>query len=165
MNRITLLIMGGSQGSQMINTRIQQWLETHPHEGCKLQLIHQVGQSESCDKWVSWYEQQCIPACVFSYVSQVKSLYQVADCIICRAGSGMLAEVLFWKKPAFVIPLKTKTTTHQVDNARAFVAKHPDLAIMCENDALFDDDFSKFIENIIQKTTYSCSHSKKNVEL
>lgn len=125
----TLLILGGSQGSLFLNNCIKQFVNDASCNGETIQIIHQTGSTDATD-WKNIYTEKNITAHVFSYHPNLATLYTAADLIICRAGAGTLFEVKFFNKPCIIIPLKTNTTTHQVDNARAMVTEYPKLFSM-----------------------------------
>lgn len=123
----TLLIAGGSQGSLWINNSIKQWVEqTNPHS---IQIIHQTGAQDLFD-WQTFYLQKGIVAKVFAFANNIEQYYQAADVIVARAGAGTLFEIAHFNKTCIIIPLETKTTDHQVDNAKAFVKDYPHIATL-----------------------------------
>lgn len=123
----TLLILGGSQGSLFLNQWCMQQLINEPSfPSDDIQIIHQTGSIDDTD-WKALYASKNITAHVFSYYPDLALMYTAADLIICRAGAGTLFEIKFFNKPCIIIPLITKTTTHQVDNARAMEKEYPKL--------------------------------------
>ncbi len=132
-DRLTIFIQGGSQGSQYINSKIKELIETCPEIRTTLQLIHQTGSDTSVD-WQAFYKKYEIPSHVFSYDHDMAPYYQQADLIICRSGAGALFEALFFQTPCITIPLETKHNAHQLDNAEAMVAEHPKLFTIIRQD-------------------------------
>lgn len=126
LERKTILILGGSQGSLFINAAIKQMLERWPEASKTIQVIHQTGALDRTD-WSTMYTELNIPSLVFSYSEALGHYYTAADLVICRSGAGTLAEVSFFNKKCITIPLETKTTRHQVDNALAAAQMRPDL--------------------------------------
>jgi len=124
----TILILGGSQGSIFLNNYIKQLIIKHPLVSSTINVIHQTGSLDSTN-WSYFYKKNNITATVFSYNPNLASVYCAADVIICRAGAGTLFEIEFFKKKCIIIPLKTNTTDHQIDNARAMSTEHPDLFV------------------------------------
>ncbi len=119
----TLLILGGSQGSAFLN----KMLETVPVAVLQTwRIIHQTGSADA-ERVGAFYTQHDIEHIVFAYHHQLADYYNQASLIICRAGAGSLFETLFFEKPCIVIPLTTRTTSHQKDNAYAAQADHPEL--------------------------------------
>lgn len=124
-NRKTVLILGGSQGSLAINQAIAQLLTKNHELAAQLQIIHQTGSADTTD-YAALYQSLDIPARVFPYCDNLAPFYAVANLVIARAGAGTIFETLFFGTPCILIPLETKATDHQLDNARAIVAEHPE---------------------------------------
>lgn len=142
--RKTIFMLGGSQGSQLLNKLIKTFLAEHETFRHRVQIIHQTGSFEETD-WQHFYKRQQIPAIAFSYDAMITHYYQLADLIICRAGAGTLFEIAYLKRPCIVIPLLANTTDHQLYNAQAIVQTHPDIftvitqqAIATHHEALFE---------------------------
>lgn len=131
--RKTLFILGGSQGSQLLNKLTKQFLLEHQDQLTTLQIIHQTGPFEE-EVWRQFYHDHQLPALTFSYSQEISACYQLADLILCRAGAGTLFEIAFFNKRCIVIPLVASTTDHQVDNAHALARMHPDLVTVIEQD-------------------------------
>ena len=134
-NKKMLLILGGSQGSQFLNTLIQQI----PNTVLQTYLVvHQTG-AEQVTECSNFYARNNIDAQVFAYRDNLAFYYQAADIIICRAGAGTLFEALFFEKQTIVIPLETKITDHQLDNAYAMQRMRPDLFFVLRQGELVKD--------------------------
>lgn len=131
----TIVILGGSQGSLFINRVIKKWLEENPTLHNQLQIIHQTGNNDFTN-WQQFYESYNIQSYVFAYSKTIEKYYNAADLIICRAGAGTLFEAMFFEKPCLVIPLETKTTNHQLDNALAMAQKYPNLVRVLKQDQI-----------------------------
>lgn len=134
-NRKTLFIVGGSQGSMLLNNLMTGFIETDPKMYVSLQIIHQIGKGDT-RKWETWYTQKGIPSCVFSYDENIKDYYLLADLIISRSGAGTMFEIAFFGKKCITIPLVAGTTDHQVYNARAMASVHPNLFTVIEQDSV-----------------------------
>lgn len=119
----TLLVLGGSQGAQLINDVI---VESLPRLLEKYQIIHQTGRAN------------------FEYVQQISSVvltnsrfatrYHAVDYIndlgmrmaagvttlvVSRAGSTIF-EIAAWEKPSIIIPLREEVSHDQTKNAFAY---------------------------------------------
>lgn len=125
----TYFILGGSQGSLFLNNLMRQFVEQYANHA--YQVIHQTGAQDTTD-WQMFYAQHQIPAQIFSYHHNLADYYAAADLVITRAGAGTLFELLFFNKPHMVIPLATKTTVHQRNNAYALAAQYPQLCRVFE---------------------------------
>jgi UDP-N-acetylglucosamine--N-acetylmuramyl-(pentapeptide) pyrophosphoryl-undecaprenol N-acetylglucosamine transferase len=134
----TIFIIGGSQGSQYLNTLVCDWLKQCSYAN-QLQIIHQTGLQDHALK--VWYKTNQISAHVFAYDDNLARYYNAADLIMSRAGAGLLFESIFFKKQCLVIPLETKTTGHQYDNAQAMAHEYPELVTVIkqrEKEKIFD---------------------------
>lgn len=121
----TICVLGGSQGSQFINTMLNTWAQSR--ENCSdYQVIHQTGVRD-VEQVQHAYQKAGVDALVFAYRDDLHFCYAAADKIVARAGAGTLFEILFFKKPALIIPLEAATTAHQVDNAEAMHTAYPEL--------------------------------------
>lgn len=125
----TFFILGGSQGSSLLNGLVKQWVKLDAHP--EIQIIHQTGNSDGFD-WKDFYAQQGIPACVFSYHHQIEQCYTAADLVLCRAGAGTLFELAFFTKHSVVIPLAGHADNHQIFNAQALAEAYPHLFTIVE---------------------------------
>lgn len=121
----TILVLGGSQGSRFINQLLKE-LAHNDSIGERFQIIHQTGPLD-VEPLQLVYKNNGIVNHVFDYKHDLQLCYEAADIIIARAGAGTLFEIVFFEKPAIIIPLEIKTTDHQVDNAYAMSKMHPQL--------------------------------------
>jgi UDP-N-acetylglucosamine--N-acetylmuramyl-(pentapeptide) pyrophosphoryl-undecaprenol N-acetylglucosamine transferase len=126
LNRKTIFLLGGSQGSLLLNQALKNFLEKNNKLNSRIQIIHQTGNS-STDSWRSFYQTSKIPAVVFDYNENIQNFYLLSDLIICRAGAGTLFEIEFFKKKCIIVPLVAASTSHQVFNAQEMAAQYPDL--------------------------------------
>lgn len=130
-SRVTLFLLGGSQGSVQLNNRLKDFLQKHGYIHNRVQIIHQVGLKDGTD-WEGFYQSLAIPAVVFAYTHDIALYYQAADIVVTRAGAGTLFELLFFGKRSLIVPLVTHTTDHQKDNALAMVEAYPALFSLFE---------------------------------
>ncbi len=142
----TILVLGGSQGSLFLNQLTKKILELDIPLRKYVQIIHQTGDLDTTN-WQEFYAQHGIPALVFAYRNQMAPYYAAADLILCRAGAGTLAELIFFGKKSIVIPLETQATDHQLDNAQAAAEKHPELICVMRQNEL-ETDTQKLVSTI-----------------
>ncbi len=122
----TLLVLGGSQGSVYINNLVKKWLEQLPTIMRPfIQVIHQTGGNEDPSDWKLFYHRMNVQACVFDFTAHIEWYYRAADLVICRSGAGTLFETLYFYRRCITIPLETKTTDHQMENARSMAHQYP----------------------------------------
>ena len=109
-----ILVMGGSQGSSVINDAIRNNL---PQLLMTYDVIHLCGKGKKDDalEGTKGYKQ-------FEYVTdELPDLLHAADLIISRAGSNSIFEFMALNKPMLLIPLsKQKSRGDQILNANLF---------------------------------------------
>lgn len=116
-NKKVIFVIGGSQGSEEINNLILNNLNClNKNEKNSLFLIHQAGKND-LSRIREFYLKNKIKNITFDYSSNLKDYYNAADLIISRAGASSLYEIAFFKKDAFIFPLKGEANDHQVKNA------------------------------------------------
>ncbi|MBB5235457.1 undecaprenyldiphospho-muramoylpentapeptide beta-N-acetylglucosaminyltransferase [Deinococcus budaensis] len=124
-NRLTLLVMGGSQGSLALNNAVPGVLREifgqagRTPDGQAVQVLHATGP-----RWLEevaprvadlpWYR-------VVGYTDAVAA-WSAADLGLTRAGTGTLAEAAFHGVPLVMVPLPESAENHQLHNARSVQA-------------------------------------------
>jgi UDP-N-acetylglucosamine--N-acetylmuramyl-(pentapeptide) pyrophosphoryl-undecaprenol N-acetylglucosamine transferase len=115
----TVLVVGGSQGAQAINTAVVEALpdlKAMRH----LRFVHQTGIADEPAVRKA-YEDNGIQAVAKSFFSDMATQYQAADMILCRAGATTVAEITAIGKAAIFVPFPFATDDHQTMNAQALV--------------------------------------------
>jgi len=110
---INILVVGGSQGAQILN-------EVVPEAAAQLSGIHikhQTGAAMSAQV-TERYKALGINAEVSAFFDDMVAAYQWADMVICRAGAMTVSEVAAVGIPAIFIPLPGAIDDHQTANAR-----------------------------------------------
>ena len=113
--RKTILILGGSQGSQRIN---RGFLDSVPllKSGLDFQAIHITGENDF-ELMNSDYKNTGISYCIFPFFDRMEEAYRVSDCIVARSGAGVVSEAAMFGLPAVFIPYPF-AGGHQRENAR-----------------------------------------------
>lgn len=124
--RLKLLITGGSQGSQKINSILIKIL---PALLDKYEVIHFAGKTfrDELGKIESPYYHHF----EFSYNLREKILE--SDLIVSRAGANTLAEISAAKKAAIIIPFPYSSGNHQIANAKIFAQKNAAVVLTEKN--------------------------------
>ena len=106
-----VMIMGGSQGSLIINNAIKDALDLLLE---RYTICHIYGNSKVAENRPGY--------CGFEYVTdQLPHLFAAADIMVCRSGATTLFELLELRKPNLLIPLATNASRgDQILNARSF---------------------------------------------
>ncbi|MHB9132010.1 MAG: undecaprenyldiphospho-muramoylpentapeptide beta-N-acetylglucosaminyltransferase [Armatimonadota bacterium] len=116
-DRPVLLVIGGSQGSEMINTALRSALPAL-QEAFQVCHICGKGRIDAGLMEVPGYRQ-------FEYVSEeLPHLFAMTDVVVSRAGATILFELLALRKPHLLIPLSRRVSRgDQILNARSFAQR------------------------------------------
>jgi UDP-N-acetylglucosamine--N-acetylmuramyl-(pentapeptide) pyrophosphoryl-undecaprenol N-acetylglucosamine transferase len=117
--RLTLLVMGGSQGARAINDAVATALPRLADWRDRIQFIHLAGPRDDA-AMRALYEQNWMKANVLSFCSEMQWPYSAADLVISRAGAGTLTELAAFGLPALLMPYPQAAGNHQWHNARVF---------------------------------------------
>jgi len=109
---LRLLIVGGSQGAQILNEEVPKALALLDN----IEVRHQTGSAMQ-QAVESSYKNLSIKADVIAFIDDMPQVYQWADLVICRAGAMTISEVAACGLPAIFIPLPHAIDDHQSANA------------------------------------------------
>ena len=115
--RVTLLVMGGSQGAHGINQALIKALPDFT--GRRIQIIHLAGKQDEAALRES-YAAAGIPAFVAAFHHRMEEAYSAADFAIVRSGAASLTELSHFALPAILIPYPHAAEDHQTFNAKIF---------------------------------------------
>lgn len=121
--RKIILIMGGSQGSDQINSLfldvILKYIERY-------EIIHICGSNNFKD--INLFTMGALENEQKNFYhlypslneEQLADAYQASDFVISRAGAGAIFELAALEKPSILIPLQSGAQEHQIKNAQYF---------------------------------------------
>lgn len=113
--RPTLLVFGGSHGSETINYNLRQIISELTKS---FNVIHLCGKGNTVLSNLYGYKQ-------IEFVDDMGTIYACADAAISRCGSNSANELIALKIPTLFIPLKNKASRgDQVYNAEYFKSKN-----------------------------------------
>jgi UDP-N-acetylglucosamine--N-acetylmuramyl-(pentapeptide) pyrophosphoryl-undecaprenol N-acetylglucosamine transferase len=145
-----ILVLGGSQGSEIINNAIIKILPKLLHYS---QIIHQTGE-ENYDRVVRFSGEQGVKAGREGYYAagfldfeMMKQAYAVSDLVISRAGANIISEIAANSKPTILIPLEHSAQDHQRMNAYELAKVGASLVL--EESNLGENMFFEKIEKIM----------------
>jgi UDP-N-acetylglucosamine--N-acetylmuramyl-(pentapeptide) pyrophosphoryl-undecaprenol N-acetylglucosamine transferase len=121
--RKIVLILGGSQGSQVIN---EEFLKMLPKLLDRYELIHQCGTKNIKDvenearTVLSTEQLKYYHPIGFLTQEELASAFAACDIIVSRAGSGSIFEIALVGKPCILVPLPEAANDHQRLNAHAY---------------------------------------------
>jgi UDP-N-acetylglucosamine--N-acetylmuramyl-(pentapeptide) pyrophosphoryl-undecaprenol N-acetylglucosamine transferase len=113
---ITVLITGGSQGSQTLNRAAEQSWALWKKDSVR--LIHQTGERAYADL-APKFRASGIAGEISPFLDDMPGAFAPADIIVSRSG-GTVSEIAAAGKPSILVPLPTAADQHQLRNAQAF---------------------------------------------
>ena len=130
-----LLVMGGSQGAQALNTLLPAALATLRTSGVAVAVTHLAGPGRDGDVWQAYAEAGVGDAThVHGFCHEMASLYREADLLIARAGAATCAEIEVQGVATLLIPYPHAARNHQLLNARELAREGA--ADVCEQNDL-----------------------------
>ncbi len=122
-DKLTILSVGGSQGSKTLNDGWKENIKTLAEKD--YQLIWQTGKSEykalSEQSQISNLKSQIT---IREFISDMALAYSAADVIVSRAGAIAISELAMAKKPVLLVPFPFAAEDHQTKNALTLVEKN-----------------------------------------
>ncbi len=126
-NKLTLTIMGGSQGAKSINNTSVEILKEFAQDR-NLQIIFQTGKrnyNEIIEKlklvYPAWEQDGNL--LIKPYFSDMISVLKASDIVISRAGSLSLSEISASNVAPILVPFPHAAANHQRINAKYFLEK------------------------------------------
>ncbi|NVD07404.1 undecaprenyldiphospho-muramoylpentapeptide beta-N-acetylglucosaminyltransferase [Vibrio sp. JPW-9-11-11] len=112
---IRILVMGGSQGAQILNRTLP---EVMGQLGAGYQVRHQAGKNNQQQVADAYSQHQVATADTVEFIDDVAEAYQWADLLVCRSGALTVSEVSAAGVGAIFIPFMHK------DRQQALNADH-----------------------------------------
>jgi UDP-N-acetylglucosamine--N-acetylmuramyl-(pentapeptide) pyrophosphoryl-undecaprenol N-acetylglucosamine transferase len=125
--RSRLLIFGGSQGAQRLNSVVPQALARLGAEN-RPWVRHQTGERGLATTRAA-YTQAAVEADVLPFIDDMAEAYAWADLAVCRAGAMTVTELQAAGLGAIFVPLGIATDDHQTKNAEMMVTSGAALLI------------------------------------
>lgn len=140
-DRVSVLIMGGSQGSQGMNQSIWEHAEQLSK---RFQITHLCGKNKkNPDIKAPGYVQ-------LEYTDDMTDLYAQADVVVTRCGSNAVSEILALGKRAVCIPISRKSSRGE-QLANAVYAVQNGCAVILEEEKLSNETLIEAISLVLQK--------------
>jgi UDP-N-acetylglucosamine--N-acetylmuramyl-(pentapeptide) pyrophosphoryl-undecaprenol N-acetylglucosamine transferase len=117
--RSRLLVFGGSQGAQRLNSVVPQAL-ARVSESIRPEIRHQTGE-RGLEAARAAYAEARVEAEVLPFIDDMAAAYAWADLAVCRAGAMTIAELQAAGVGAIFVPLPVATDDHQTKNAEVMV--------------------------------------------
>lgn len=149
-SRKTILILGGSQGSKVVNDAIVKIL---PQLLAHFQIIHQTGEAnyENVVREAGFMGVKVghngYWASGFLNANKLRDAFALSDLVISRSGATSITEIAANAKPAILIPLSSSANDHQRMNAYALA--NIGAALVLEESNLGEHILTEKINNIL----------------
>ncbi len=142
---IKVLVVGGSQGAQILNEVVPEALADLNNVAVR----HQTGAAMQ-QQVESRYKELGVNAEVAAFIEDMVSAYQWADLVICRSGAMTVSEVSASGVPAIFIPLPNAIDDHQTANARYLTDAGAGLLLMQKdlNAAMLANQINKVLTQL-----------------
>jgi UDP-N-acetylglucosamine--N-acetylmuramyl-(pentapeptide) pyrophosphoryl-undecaprenol N-acetylglucosamine transferase len=121
-DKVSVLVIGGSQGAVAVNALAAEALTSLAKAGLSLSIVHQTGEKD-LEPTSAKYKDAGLAADCRAFIKDMAAAYQDADLIIGRAGATTVAELAIAGKPAIFIPYPFAADNHQELNAREMADK------------------------------------------
>lgn len=160
-SKSTLLIVGGSSGSKVINTAIRNLL---PELIKTYNIIHLCGKGNVDNELLD-----TVGYAQFEYADEeLSDMFALADLVISRAGANAICELLAMHKPNILIPLSAAASRgDQILNANSF--RSQGFSYVLEEEELTNTTLLEAIEHVCRKrddyiTAMEESNSHNSIE-
>ena len=151
-NKKTIFILGGSQGSRIINKHIIKNIDFYISQG--FQLYIQCGEKNQKDfpKKIT----DSANVIVKPFIEDISNIYSASDLVISRAGALAITELCYMGKAMILIPFSFAADDHQRLNAKEIMSEKA--CIVVEEKDLEKGILEKKITNLVN------NNSLKNLE-
>ena len=156
-----LLIFGGSQGAQAINSAVLEAFEQSGILRHSVTVTHQTG-TDDYERIQKGYDRLGVKADVQPFLFDMPKELGKADLVVCRAGASTLAEITAFGKVGILVPFPHATHNHQEMNAKAIV--QAGAARMVRQAELNGQRLAKEIEGLMQDLGTVQAMSRKSWE-
>lgn len=119
-DKLTILVMGGSLGSQRINAGFLKAI-SKLCDTVKLQVIHITGIKDY-ELIKDRYKNLNVNSRLFGFLNAMQYAYSACDLVVSRAGATSITEIMFFGLPAILIPYPY-AYRHQLNNAKMLERK------------------------------------------
>lgn len=128
--KIRILVMGGSQGAQILNRTMP---EVMSKLGSEYEIRHQAGKNNHSEVSAAYQTLNVENAQITEFIDDVAKAYEWADLLVCRSGALTVSEVSAAGVGAVFIPFMHKdrqqalNADHLVECGAAKMIEQPDL--------------------------------------
>jgi UDP-N-acetylglucosamine--N-acetylmuramyl-(pentapeptide) pyrophosphoryl-undecaprenol N-acetylglucosamine transferase len=115
--RLSILVMGGSQGAKVFSSVLPEALARLPAEFRQRLSLVQQARPEDLERVRARYAELGIAAEIATFFDDVPTRLAACDLVIARSGASTVAEVTACGRPALYVPYAHAADDHQYANA------------------------------------------------
>jgi UDP-N-acetylglucosamine--N-acetylmuramyl-(pentapeptide) pyrophosphoryl-undecaprenol N-acetylglucosamine transferase len=127
-DRLRVLLVGGSQGSRVLNDTM---IDALPYLDREIEITHQTGDND-LERVRAAYERARRAARIEPYLAAIEEDYARCHVVVSRAGAGACAELAAAGRGAILVPLEI-AGAHQTHNAEA-LERHGAAKVIAEDE-------------------------------
>jgi len=139
--KLKLLIIGGSLGSQALNTIVPQTLKLIPNNMRPL-VTHQAGRKH-LETLKKNYAEAGVEGELVVFIEDMAIHYADCDLVVCRAGALTIAELTAVGTASILVPFPYAVDDHQTSNAKFLSDK--DAAVLLPQNELTPKNLAKLL--------------------
>jgi len=144
--RLTILVMGGSQGARSLNALVSEALGAMDQSIIgRIDVLHIAGAVDAAPLGEK-YRLKKISAKTFSFVDNIHDLYEACDMAITRSGAAAVFELALYGKPMILVPYPFKKNSQRL-NARYFCERGA--ALCAEEKEVTVNELALMIQRLI----------------
>jgi UDP-N-acetylglucosamine--N-acetylmuramyl-(pentapeptide) pyrophosphoryl-undecaprenol N-acetylglucosamine transferase len=145
LDKLRVLIFGGSQGARIFNELIPKVAPVFPH----LEFHLQTGL-KNYDKTVQSLSKPIDNLKIYPFLDPILDFYLKSDLVICRSGAGALAELAAIGSNCLFVPFALASDNHQYKNALALSQRKA--ADLIEEKVFNEVTLTKFLNDFQAKS-------------
>jgi len=157
--KITLLIIGGSQGAKIFSEILPETIKLLPQKIKNRIYIYHQCRYEDKEKITNLYKKIKIDFKVETFFDKIYKCFEEADLIISRSGGSTITEIAASRRPSILIPFPFSTDNHQMENALEFKSRNA--AILIKQEILNDKYLLKILNKLLIKKDLLSEMAKK----
>ncbi|MCF3648997.1 UDP-N-acetylglucosamine--N-acetylmuramyl-(pentapeptide) pyrophosphoryl-undecaprenol N-acetylglucosamine transferase [Synoicihabitans lomoniglobus] len=144
-NKITVAVLGGSQGARALNTWAEKSAPLLAANGVQMLVVTGPGKSEGRVDAFKGPNGETIKSVSIPFCDRMAELFSASDLVVSRSGAGTIAELVACGVPAVLVPYPTAADNHQAANAAEFA--HQGGGIMVEESDI--DQLQGVVEQLV----------------
>lgn len=113
-----LLVMGGSQGAEVLNQWVLSNFEKLALQGIDVFCVTGMGKSSQGKLEYVLEDGKMSQAVFVPFIDNISEVLSISDLVVSRAGAGSIAEFSRCGLPCILVPYPWASSNHQVENAR-----------------------------------------------